>query len=110
MQRSAAARLWADRMRRFEADDRTVTQFCLDEGVSQPSFYQWRRKLKERSSGPDDRRPIGNARFLPVALPTAPTAGVDVHPAPAVATIEMPGGVTIRVEVTGADAHRGDRP
>lgn len=114
MRRSSTARLWADRMRRFEADDRTVTQFYLDEGVSQPSFYQWRRKLKERSVGADEHRPIGTARFLPVALPTASPTGDDIDPAGSITTIELPGGVRIRVEVPAADGfnaadiHRGD--
>lgn len=36
---------WSDRLSRFEESGQSVTQFCLAEGVSQPSFYQWRRKL-----------------------------------------------------------------
>ena len=36
---------WSDRLSRFEESGQSVTQFCLAECVSQPSFYQWRRKL-----------------------------------------------------------------
>ena len=36
---------WSDRLERFENSGRSVTQFCVAEGVSQPSFYQWRKKL-----------------------------------------------------------------
>ena len=36
---------WSDRLERFETSGQTVTNFCVTEGVSQPSFYQWRKKL-----------------------------------------------------------------
>jgi hypothetical protein len=37
--------LWEDRLRRFDDLDVTVTAFCEAEGVSAPSFYQWRKRL-----------------------------------------------------------------
>ncbi len=40
---------WTGRLRRFEQAIQTVGRFCLDEGVSQPSFYSWRKKLRELS-------------------------------------------------------------
>lgn len=36
---------WSDRLGRFENSVQTIAQFCVTEGVSQPSFYQWRKKL-----------------------------------------------------------------
>ena len=36
---------WSDRLERFANSGQTVTQFCVAEGVSQPSFYQWRKKV-----------------------------------------------------------------
>ena len=36
---------WSDRLERFESSGQSVTQFCVAEGVSQPSFYQWRKRL-----------------------------------------------------------------
>ena len=39
---------WQRRMSRFEKLQRPVTRFCRDEGVSVPSFYQWRKKLQQR--------------------------------------------------------------
>jgi len=36
---------WSDRLERFEESNQTVTAFCLAEGVSQPSFYQWKKRL-----------------------------------------------------------------
>ena len=37
--------LWRRRLERFEDSDLTVVEFCRVEGVSVPSFYQWRRRL-----------------------------------------------------------------
>lgn len=37
--------LWRRRLERFEDSDFTVAEFCRVEGVSIPSFYQWRRRL-----------------------------------------------------------------
>jgi len=39
------AQQWRERFTRFENSSQTVAEFCLGEGVSQPSFYQWRKKL-----------------------------------------------------------------
>ena len=42
---SAKINQWSDRLERFANSAETVVQFCLAEGVSQPSFYQWKKKL-----------------------------------------------------------------
>ena len=36
---------WSDRLGRFANSGQTVAQFCVAEGVSQPSFYQWMKKI-----------------------------------------------------------------
>jgi hypothetical protein len=73
---------WSDRLKRFESSSETVTQFCLAEGVSQPSFYQWKKKLgivKQVRGGTANRakRPIRRNRneptFKPIQL--TPAAG-----------------------------------
>jgi len=49
---------WSDRLERFESSGQSVTQFCLAEDVSQPSFYQWRKRLavKDRVRGGRPKR------------------------------------------------------
>jgi hypothetical protein len=42
---STKVQQWSDRLERFENSGQTVTQFCVAEGVSQPSFYQWKKKI-----------------------------------------------------------------
>jgi hypothetical protein len=64
-------------MARFEKSNQSVVRFCEDEGVSVPSFYQWRKKLDANrsdarsgaSSRPSsgDREPL-RQRFMPVQL------------------------------------------
>jgi len=44
----AKRRAWSERLRRFERCELTVAAFCEAEGVSTPSFYQWRRRLGAR--------------------------------------------------------------
>jgi len=107
MVQSDAARRWADRLERFQSSGLTVAEFCQAEGVSQPSYYHWRRKLL----GPAKVvKPDKQSAFLPLRLaearpqPAIPAAqpATDAH-----ATIELPGGVRICVEVT---SHRQLEP
>lgn len=94
MTRSETANLWAERLQRFEQAEMTIAEFCVSEGVSQPSFYNWRRKL--RSLVLNDAGTT--AKFVPVALQRMPerTESAETH---ANTTIELPGGIRIRVEV-----------
>jgi hypothetical protein len=94
MTQAGTAKLWTERLRRFEQAQMTVAQFCASEGVSQPSFYKWKRRLRTRQ---DEQAPAV-AKFVPVTFQATPDRPVvtQMH---ANATIELPGGVRIRVEV-----------
>jgi hypothetical protein len=81
----------------------TVAGFCRREGVSQPSFYQWRKRLQQERrrtqlQGRPDRL-TGGAKetcgFVPVHVSGLTSA-----------VIELPGGVTVRVPVAGVEALR----
>jgi hypothetical protein len=70
MPRSADAathRLWHQRLERHARSGLSIAAFCEREGVSQPSFYARRRRLRE-----------GVPRFLPVQVvpPSAAPGGV----------------------------------
>jgi hypothetical protein len=91
---AAKRRVWSERLRRFDRCDLTVVEFCLAEGVSTPSFYDWRRKLRSprgATSSPASPPPT----FLPVRI-------VSSTPAAAPVEIHLPNGA--RVSLTGADA------
>ena len=87
---------WIQRLDRFKQADQTVAQFCQDEGVSVPSFYQWRQKLQPK---PKPKSSVGTpagvpAKFLPVQFPPVPAA----QPA-TVLSLDLPGGIRLRLEV-----------
>jgi hypothetical protein len=83
---------WQRRMARFEKTRRTVGRFCRDEGVSVPTFYQWRRKLAQRQQGTEDGGEAASG-FTPVRL--AASAGVAV---------QLPGGTQLHVPTSDRQA------
>ena len=92
--------MWRQRLERFAGWTGTVTEFCRREGVAQPTFYQWRKRLR-LASGPTtgdtakglpdaprgaDKVKQGRAPFVELSL--AATAAVE---------IELPNGAVVRV-------------
>ena len=52
---------WRAVMKRFEASDERVGNFCQREGISEGSFYRWRTLL-----GDGNRVAVGDAPMKPV--------------------------------------------
>ena len=50
-----AALRWREILKRHAGSGQSVREFCATEGVSQPSFYAWRKKFRERKN--DGSRP-----------------------------------------------------
>ncbi len=76
---------WEARFERFQRVGKSVTWFCRREGVSVPSFYQWRKKLSSRSacgSSATDQRGV----FAPVRLVGAASL-----------TVRLPGGTRLEI-------------
>ena len=95
--RIANRQAWIQRLDRFKQANQTVAQFCQTEGVSVPSFYQWRNKLKPKSQ----TLTTAPAQFLPVELTSAPQAqhaASQAQPA-TVLSLDLPGGISLRLEV-----------
>ena len=109
---------WQERLARFERSGKTITQFCLDEGISTPPFFVWRRRLgmKPGAAGPHsasrfagksarvdshvghDCRQQGN--FIPVRVrDTVNNSGQLTT-----LTAELPGGTRLTIPVSDADA------
>ena len=93
-------------MGRFRKARRSVVAFCRAEGVSEASFYQWRRRLAgpsavargEAARTHRDFTPVPAkemAGFTPVQLVAA--AGVAVH---------LPGGTQLQVPISDRQALR----
>jgi hypothetical protein len=64
---AATPRRWHQRLQRFARSGLSIAAFCKREGVSEPSFYAWRRRLRD-----------GSPRFLPVRVVPSAAAPVEV--------------------------------
>lgn len=85
--------LWRQRLAQWRRSGLTIRRFCEQHGLSQPSFYAWRRELLRRDS----------RHAAAVAAPTVPPATtfvpVQVVPAPVPSPLELVlgGGRILRV-------------
>ena len=80
MRQRFTAEQWANWFEEFDRSDVSIKAFCKRLGVSENTFYQWRKKLDQ----PAESSPAGT--FVPITV----VADDDVK-------IEMPCGATIRV-------------
>jgi transposase-like protein len=87
---SRRVREWQRRMARFEGTQQSVAEFCRQEGVSAPSFYQWRKRLAQRPAGAEEA-----AGFRPVRL----VGSADV-------AVQLPGGTQLQVPTSDRRALR----
>jgi hypothetical protein len=94
-------KVWRLRIRRFQKSRLTVAQFCREEGISPPSFYQWRKRLaaaqgEQARGGAEFPQP-----FVPVRVMHA--AAVEIH-LPNGARLCLPAGDadTLRVAIEAA--------
>lgn len=58
--RSVKVGEWTERLQRFDACELTVAEFCRYEGVSQPAFYRWRKRLACSATADANRQAGGN--------------------------------------------------
>lgn len=87
------ARAWEGLLRQFPASGLTIREFCRRRGVSEPSFYAWRRRLGGGRAVP---------LFVPVRVAASPAASSACDtPAgraePGRIELLLGGGVTIRL-------------
>lgn len=102
--KSVKSQQWVDRLQRFQVLGQTAVDFCRDEGISLPSFYQWKRKLGQPvqpqqlsrtqrqfgSRGPNKK--AGRALFRAVNL-----TGVDGMSSASGVVVRMPSGIAIEL-------------
>ena len=86
---TAKERFWRRVIRQWRRSDGTVRDFCDSQGVSEPSFYAWRRTLAARDHAAKQRRrrprsarqrretADATPTFLPVQI--VPTNSVDTR-------------------------------
>ena len=59
---------WRMAIETWQAGGLSVRQFCTNEGLSEPSFYAWRKKLAGGSVQDEKDKPKPSA-FIEVAIP-----------------------------------------
>jgi transposase-like protein len=79
---------WREILAAWQESGQSIRAFCADRGVSEASFFAWRRTLRQR----DRQAPPAPPKFVPLHLL-----------ADAVLEVVLPSGVVIRVP-PGADA------
>ena len=82
---AAREQRWRQTVARWRASGLRVRDFCDREGLSEPSFYQWRRRLAQEIEAPST--PPDRGRFLPVRIVDSTSAAAV--PAPASTTIDV---------------------
>lgn len=92
--------VWRQRLERFAGWRGTVAEFCRREGVAQPTFYQWRKRLRLAGASATG----GAAKSLPDGMRLADEAQQGRAPfvelswsATAAVEIELPNGAVVRV-------------
>ncbi len=91
--KSERIELWLDRLNRQCVSGESISKFCGTEGISVPSFYQWKRRLApivvERSAGRRSKR-----RPTPASASFAEVQVVDSFSS---ASVFLPSGIRIQL-------------
>ena len=83
---------WAERLTRFQQSGMSVARFCQAEGISQSSFYQWKRKLDKPKQRKSKATKAARHEFL--AVEVAPRAMSQLA---AASTVRLGCGVEIEL-------------
>ena len=74
MARGSARERWRDRFRRWQRSGTSAAAFCRAEGVSETSFYAWRRRLEE-----PEPREVSSLEFVELqTAPWTPRAAIEL--------------------------------
>ncbi len=80
---------WREQVRRQAASRLSVRRFCEEKGLSEPSFYAWRRTLAQRDQA------VQVPEFLPVMIAPHVASSSRI-------TIELRGGLVVHLPETMA--------
>ena len=92
MEAKQREQVWRETMAAWQASGLSVRQYCRRHGLAEPSFYYWRRELRQR----DARRTASSVpAFVPVTV--APAAALEVRcPSGHVVTLPVADAATVR--------------
>jgi transposase len=78
----------------WRAGGLSVRQFCTKEGLSEPSFYIWRKKLADDESELDNQDKTEPSAFIEVAMSKNTSAAIELLLISG-NTLRIPAGVDI---------------
>ena len=88
---------WREILERQATSGQSVRRFCASEGISEPSFYSWRKRLRERHDG---RSPARQSKSSEEVLGDA-TSFIPLKLVDDAATLEIVHPRGYRIQVTG---------
>lgn len=80
---------WQARLARYQRCELTIAEFCRREGVSEATFYQWKKKLGGGATRQAQLPSATAPKFVPLLMTR--------HAMPAVTTLQLPGGASIEL-------------
>lgn len=96
---------WRQRLARFRRANLSVVEFCLDEDISQPTFYYWRKRLADQAgsaSAAEQAPKLECPRpdlFVPLRLTGASAGGSLI-------TVALRGGTRLEIPLADPSAAR----
>jgi hypothetical protein len=69
---------WQMAIETWRGSGLSVRQFCTKEGLSEPSFYSWRKKLAGDDSERDNQDKAEPSVFIEVAMPQNASAVIEL--------------------------------
>jgi transposase len=81
---------WRGHLEAWRRSGQSVRGYCRDEGLSEPSFYAWRRVLAERRGRKNSAASVSVSPFVPVRLVEEAASGAAVE-------VVVRGGRVVRV-------------
>ena len=82
-------RFWRGQVRRWRASGLSVRAFCVEHGLSEPSFYAWRRTLAQRDAAA--------APFVPLTVKPKPKPATADDPSVAALELVLDAGRRLRI-------------
>jgi hypothetical protein len=69
---------WRMAIETWQASGLSIRQFCKQEGLPEPAFYSWRKKLAGDDSEQDNQDKAESSAFIEVAMPQNASAAIEL--------------------------------
>ena len=69
---------WKMVLETFTSSGLSVRQFCQQEGLSEASFYSWRKRLSTHQKPDTNQTPLQPEPFIQVSMPPAKPMGLEL--------------------------------